>query len=406
MACYGLLAAAGHGVAMKDRADVLIYAIEAGRYGPARLPECLASAGLRVAVLCPDDNVLNCSDHVSVAFRLPASRAAPKLLEGLAAAVARCDPALVIPADEQAVALLHHAVWGGCHDVVDQRLRDLLLDSLAPVDRLSTMLFKHVTIELARAIGVNVPAGGIASTEADAIALADRLGYPVYVKRSFGWAGDGVAACADAQGVARGFAACSMPRPGQFKAWMREAFGRDWYPAVPEVDIQAAVAGKPAFYCALAWNGRMVGGFAGEALRTAGDNGPSTEVRLGPNRAMAQTCAAMIDVMECNGWIGFDFMVEADGTPVMIECNPRPVQVCHLGASIGVDLGAALAELLRGGDVPEVPLEATKTQDFVLFPYALDPARQRAGAIPDLPLGDEGLMRYGARLFAEQVQAA
>ena len=38
--------------------DILIFAIEAGRFGPARLPQSLAKAGLSVSALCAGDNIL------------------------------------------------------------------------------------------------------------------------------------------------------------------------------------------------------------------------------------------------------------------------------------------------------------------------------------------------------------
>jgi hypothetical protein len=82
--------------------------------------------------------------------------------------------------------------------------------------------------------------------------------------------------------VALAYARACRRSPAPYR-WARALAGRGWYPQGGPVDVQQALAGRPAFYCALAWQGRMVGGFAGEALATQGASGPSTAVRLGPH---------------------------------------------------------------------------------------------------------------------------
>ena len=378
--------------------DILIFAIEAGRYGPARLPQNLESVGLRVATLCPVDNVLAHTDHVQTAYHLPPTRNAARLARALTEVVAECQPRLVIPADEQAVVLLHGFIGGGCGAVIGADVRALLLRSLGPADRLAPMLFKSRTLALARSIGVRVPEGATVATAAQARAVAEGLPMPAYVKQSFGWAGQGVTRCDTPEAAAAAFIACHPP-VGRVKSAVRRLLGRDWYPDTSEVDVQAGVVGRPAMICALAWGGRMVGSFAGETLRTISATGPSTEVRIGPHPAMSEASGRMIAALGCTGWIGFDFMIEAaTGAPVLIECNPRPIQIGHLGYRIGVDLSAALAALLRGGAVPDVPLAARETLDILLFPHALDPMALRAGVLADMPMTDAGLMRYGAGL--------
>ncbi|HZV10650.1 MAG TPA: hypothetical protein VFF94_12880, partial [Novosphingobium sp.] len=179
-------------------ADVLIFAIEAGRYGPARLPQNLDAVGLKVATLCPEDNVLAQTDHAACHYRLPSSRSAPQLARALMAALTRSQARLVIPADEQTVVLLHHFIRGGCAKIIGVEGLAVLVRSLGRPDRLGAMLFKSQTLALARDLGLRVPPGGTAGFAGEALHIADQLGYPVYVKRSFGWSGLGVERCADA----------------------------------------------------------------------------------------------------------------------------------------------------------------------------------------------------------------
>ena len=387
------------------RADVLIFAIEAGRFGPARLPQNLEAVGVRVATLCPADNVLARTDHASRHFALPPTRSGPRMARALAGAIAEARPRLIVPADEQAVVLLQGFARGDCARVLGEAARLLIAGSLGPLDRLEAMLYKSATLALARETGVRVPEGQTVASAAEAQRAAADLGYPVYVKHSFGWAGQGVVLCEGPDAVAA--AVGEAAQPAGMKALVRRLLGRDWYPAQSPVDVQKAVAGRPAMYCALAWQGQMVGGFAGEALRTISATGPSCEVRIGPDAAMAEASARMIAALGCTGWIGFDFMVPDDGgAPVLLECNPRPIQVCHLGYRIGVDLSAALARLLAGEAPPAQPLAPTRSLDLVLFPYALDGAELREGVLGDIPATDPGLMAYGEGLMAQRMLAA
>ena len=80
---------------------ILIVAIEAGRWGPARLPHCLEAAGFRVAALCPRSNPLATTRYVDRLYRLCHSRSSVRLAKCIDDAVASWRPHLVVPADEQ-----------------------------------------------------------------------------------------------------------------------------------------------------------------------------------------------------------------------------------------------------------------------------------------------------------------
>ena len=67
--------------------DVLIVAIEQGRWGPARLPSALKDAGLSVAALCPAGNAVAATDYLDRRFKLPATRSSRSLAVALASAI-------------------------------------------------------------------------------------------------------------------------------------------------------------------------------------------------------------------------------------------------------------------------------------------------------------------------------
>ena len=384
--------------------DVLIVAIETGRWGPARLPHALKTAGLTVAALCPADNAIAATDFLDRHYALPASRSARPLAKALAAAIRDCRPALIVPADEQTVALLHSFVRKG-PGVLDAQALATIVRSLGRPAQFDAMLMKSDTLALARTLGIAVPAGGTVASADGAAALAAQIGFPVYLKSSFGWAGQGVTRCEDAAAL---HAACPAPpsRLGALKALARHWMGRDWYPNSPAVDVQGAIAGKPAMYCAVAWQGKMLAGFAGIPRETVSATGPSSVVWLGAHPAMAEATERMVAAMGATGFIGFDFMLDdATGAPLLLECNPRPIQVCHLGERIGADLMAPLAEALVGRIPPGPAIAPDREVEVALFPHAARRDDFGQDVLLDVPWDDRGLRDYAEPQKAEPQKA-
>lgn len=377
------------------RTDILIVAMEEGRWGPARLPGALARAGLSIAALCPDRNALAASDHVAHRFRLPPTRSSRGLFRAVSDAIESCRPRLVIPADEQVVALLHAFVRQGLERGGADATLDTVVKSLGRPEMLDAMLHKSATLDLARRLSVRVPESATVSSAGEAARAVRRIGYPLYVKTSFSWAGQGVILCQDAAALAT---ALRQPRSvwSAGKAVLRSWLGRDWYPGTPAVDIQKAIDGRPAMYCAVAWRGQMLAGFAGLPTATASPTGPSTSVRLCESPAMAAASARMIEAFGATGFLGFDFMIE-DGTEqvYLLECNPRPIQVCHLGPLIHCDLAQRLATELAACQGAGERWSARGDIEVMLMPGSLrgdgtgTDHRHR-----DIPWDDRGLLRF------------
>lgn len=376
-------------------ADILIVAMEEGRWGPARLPGALARAGLSVAALCPDHNALAASDHVAHRFRLPPTRSSRRLFRALSEAIESCRPRLVIPADEQVVALLHAFVRQRLQRGDANATLDTVIASLGRPEMLDAMLHKSATLDLARRLGVRIPEGATVSCAAEAARVAERIGYPVYVKTSFSWAGRGVTLCQDAAALAMASGQRRNVWPTG-KAVLRSWLGRDWYPGTPAVDVQKAIHGRPAMYCALAWRGQMLAGFAGLPTATASPTGPSTSVRLCESPAMAAASARMIEAFGATGFLGFDFMIEEETEQVyLLECNPRPIQVCHLGPLVHCDLAQRLATEMAAGRMACERWAARDDIEVMLMPGSLradgpdGDHRHR-----DIPWDDRGLLRF------------
>ncbi|WP_421853083.1 hypothetical protein [Novosphingobium sp.] len=374
--------------------DILIFSIEDGRYGPARFPQMLHEAGLSVAALCPSDHLLAQSAFLRALHALPASRNIRSIAAALVEAITDSPPKLIIPADEQAVIVLQALAGGRCKSLIGPYVRAIITASLGSPAGFDASLFKSDTMALARSLGIAVPEGRTVDRLEDAVLAANSLGYPVYLKQSFSWAGLGVSACADEAALSQAFRQ-ARPAMAQPKALVRKLFGRDWYPVGKPMDVQSGIAGKCAMYSGLAWRGQLVGGFSGIKVEPVFSNGPSKVVKLQANVQMEDVARKMVEAMGFTGFVSFDFMIPADtGEPLLIECNPRPVPVHHLGQHIGVDLAAALARLLSGKAPDDHVLAAIGELDVVLFPYALSEQKRDNGRMLDVPQSEPGLIRH------------
>ena len=89
----------------------------------------------------------------------------------------------------------------------------------------------------------------------------------------------------------------------------------------------------------------------------------------------------MGEVFGFTGYASADMFIVDDAEPVILEINPRPVPQLHLGASIGVDMGRAFADVLnkRWDGTPRL---ASKSRTVRLFPQSLILRRELEGRGP------------------------
>ena len=387
--------------------NALIVSFEDERWGAIRLVKALNERGLAVAALCPPNHAMTQTRFARRLYVLNDVKNGRRIETALSKAMRDWLPTLLIPGDERAVAFLHalmRRAESGAPTLLDERSLCVLADSLGDYEHYNALLMKSETVALARRLGLRTPMGGGASTAPEAVACAERAGFPVYVKQSFSWAGQGVVCCNGPEEVASAFKRMQARYKNPLFAMAKRLLHRDWYPTNSGVDVQKAIDGSPAFYAALAWKGEMLAGFAGAVLRTTSECGPSSVVRLGPHEEMAHMSSEMIAATGATGFVGFDFMIERETrNAFLLECNPRPVQCCHLGARIGVDLCQVLAEAMRGDVKPRPP--AVREETVALFPQAWRPGAEAFAGFDgfvDAPLDDQALLTRMTRYPSEK----
>ena len=376
---------------------VLMIAIENGRWGPARLPQSLTEAGFEVAVMCPPDNPIAYSSFVKKTFEVIELKSWRKFGRMLQRAMNDWKPDLIMPCDEPIVAMLHHLIRKGSNVLspLDRNNLKVLIGSIGTTDHLNSMLFKYNTRKTAESLGIDVPRSAFVTSAEDAVTQANFFGYPIYLKKSFSWAGQGVIDCANDQEVDAAYHKLDDSQP-QWRKFARKLLGRDWYPIETPIEVQSTARGVSVMYNVVAWHGKMLGGFLGSREQEVGKNGPSTIVKLSSNSACEASVRKMVAALGATGLYSFDFMwcKEAEKA-YLLECNPRPNQVNHLGKSIGIDICGLLAAAMAGEQAIE-NLDCI-TETFPLFPQEWFRSEESALNVLqslDVPQKDSGLLNF------------
>jgi formate-dependent phosphoribosylglycinamide formyltransferase (GAR transformylase) len=376
---------------------ILMIALETERWGPARLPEPMAEAGLQIATFCTEQNPLSQSSFVSRHFPLCSVKSWRTFAAALGKVLDEWKPDLVIACDEPVVVMLHHILK---HKRASLRYMsaqhyEKILNSIGYEKQLDAMVLKHNTRLLAESIGVKVPTAHRVETAEQAVQIADAMGYPVYLKKSFSWAGQGAISCNDADAVRAVFQSMHTHTPC-YKNFARCLMGRNWYPVKSAIEVQQQIAGDSVMYSVSALRGRVLAGFFANRATMLAANGPSTVVNISEHSACRHAAENMVAAMGASGFLAFDFIrcVKTDEV-YLLECNPRPNQICHLGRSQGVDLCGALSAALHGQPVPLATV--AKADNVPLFPQEWlrdEKAAWGQAKTLDIPLKDPKLFQF------------
>jgi hypothetical protein len=387
------------------RPRLLLIALE-NWYGVARLPSALKDAGFEVGLLSEPDCLAARSRYVDRHFPVCIDGLRRGWLQPVRDAVDAFAPDFVVPADERA-ACFAQFLASARRARMPPSVRAAMRRSLGAPAMFGHYGSRARMLALATEVGLACPDHAPVRGLTDALAFADRHGWPVFLKRDHTYSGQGVRLCADAADMADAYAALARADHSTWSlrgAWrqgcrlVRAALlGRDPL-AVPHgnagMSVEGGVPGQPAFHTAVALNGRWLAGVSAEveAFHPM-PTGPSTRVRLHHDAAMETAARRLVGALGYSGFCGLDFIRRADGTLVFLEFNQRPTPVTHLGTLITTDLCAALFEALAGRPVPR-PIP-TRQARVALFPqdWLRDPdAPDRGDLHADIPRNDKPLL--------------
>ena len=372
------------------------------------MPRSLARAGFEVSLLAPRGSLALHSRFVARASVLRDESTPMQWLLSLVAMIAEIEPALVVPCDEVAIRLLVELVrhpprnLGGDSGA---RITRLVRESLGNPDHYETSIDKTVLPSAARALGVPVPTYALAETVDEAVARADAIGYPVVLKRRYGFASQGVRILQRPDQLRE--AADVLLNPTQLDLGVRRA---------PTLLVQGFVEGPMLSQTMVAWDGVPLAGFARrrEIAFPAG-LGASAVVRVQKIPAIreftidrggirigeliARRVSSTLRLCRAFGMSGLfsvQFIEPSTGAPpVLLEINRRIVTFMHTDEYGGVDLCGALFQRLAG--LPQTlpfDMEDDANQVIVSFPreWLRDPESAWLRNHPsDVPWDDPGV---------------
>jgi hypothetical protein len=384
----------------KDSANeppaVLIVTMGTDYVAPARMPFELQRAGFRVAMLAPRESLAAHTAHCDLRGFFPSGAKLIEWLSILADWIGSVAPVMILPADDVTVRTLFQLALEpppGVPEATAAALKDAIVRSLGNPAGWIESVDKTLLFELARSQGLAVADGGIATTEDEAIAIAERLGYPTIIRTDYGSAGGGAARCLSAIDVR---AAIRGHRPPEA-----------WRPSGPtRFLVQRWVDGNVVTRASLAWQGREIAGVTRGRLATYGSAlGFASVVEYAGIPQVQAATARLFELFGIHGFVGTQFVVENETeTPYLVEINRRIVPTTHGARIVGIDLAQVLRTMIDGGtwggpqDLPPGP--GARLQLFPQEWYRDEASAWLRNLASDAPWHDPPLLEAMVRLHA------
>jgi predicted ATP-grasp superfamily ATP-dependent carboligase len=321
---------------------VLLVSTASRWLGTARMPRSLARAGFEVALLAPRGSLALHSRFVARASVLRDEATPMQWLMSLVAMINDVSPRVVVPCDEVAIRLLFELVRNPPQHLAGAQgaaIKHLVRQSLGNPDHYETSIDKTLLPVAAQALGVPVPPHAIVESVAHAAASADALGYPVVIKRRYGFASQGVAVVQRPDELRA--AADRVLSPVQLDLGVRRA---------PTLLVQKFIDGPMVSQTMVAWDGVPLAGFARQraVVFTAG-KGASAVVRVRKLPPIRDFTERMCRAFGMSGFFSVQYIRPVDDSaPLLLEINRRIVTFMHIDEFCGVDLCGALFQRLAG----------------------------------------------------------
>ena len=359
--------------------------------GTARMPRVLARAGFDVALLAPKDSLALKSRYVSRVAFLSATATSMEWLLALIHVVDRAAPDVLVPCDEMAVRLLFALALeapAGIDETLHARLTALIEASLGDPRFYAVSVDKTMLPPAAEALGVPVPPYAIVAGAEDALAHAERLRFPVVLKRRFGFAGQGVAVVSTPDELIA--AAQRLLRPDQLDLGGHQE---------QRLLVQKFIVGPYLSQALVARPGLPLASFGWERhVATSPIKGQTVVLRFVSSpetRAFSMTLCRGFGI---GGFFNVQFVVDQrTGVPYLLEINRRIVTHMHLGERVGRDLPAALMDELDGKPAEAAPpIDEDAGGRIVVFPreWLRDPLSRHLTELPvDVPWDEPELFR-------------
>src|SRR6185295_3828076 len=228
--------------------------------------------------------------------------------------------------------------------------------------------------KIARELGLQQPPNGTATSVAEALVIAERIGYPVLVRPSYVLGGRAMQIVYDPPSLSDYFATAarvSEERPVLIDRFLEDAF---------ECDVDAISDGS-----------RVVIGGIMQHIEEAGIHSGDSACVLPPYligaadlQSMREQTVALAKALGVVGLINVQYAIK-DGVVYVLEVNPRASRtIPFVSKAIGVPLASLAARVMLGESLADVGLTEEIIPTHVSVKEAVFPFNKFAGTDPVL----------------------
>ena len=221
---------------------------------------------------------------------------------------------------------------------------------------------------LCRDLGIEVPAWGMAGSQAEAIGVAEELGYPVLVRPSYVLGGRQMAVCYDAETVAASVPPASRILVDRFLE------------GALEIDVDALCDGEDTYVAAVMQHVEEAGVHSGDSSCALPPPGLDERV----SREIEEIVSTLAPALGVVGLVNVQLAV-LEGRVSVIEANPRASRTVPFASkAIGINLVEAACRLAAGALLDELALPRGRSFEQVSVKAAVFPFQRFPGSDPVL----------------------
>ena len=218
--------------------------------------------------------------------------------------------------------------------------------------------------------GIRCPEWGIADNAAEAVAIAERIGYPVLVRPSYVLGGRAMRVCYRAEQVVEAFAA------GPRGATLVDRF----LEGALEIDVDALCDGRDTYVAAVMEHVEEAGVHSGDSSCAL----PAPSLDTGTRDAVEELVSRLAPALGVVGLVNVQLAI-VDGEISVLEANPRASRTVPFASkATGVNLVEAACRLMAGATLSDLALAGGQSLQHVCVKAAVFPFARFPGSDPVL----------------------
>jgi carbamoyl-phosphate synthase large subunit len=222
---------------------------------------------------------------------------------------------------------------------------------------------------LLASLGIRCPEWGMAETAADAVEIAEAIGYPVLVRPSYVLGGRAMRVCYDADAV----------REALLATHARVLIDRFLENAI-EIDVDALADGDDCYIGAVMQHVEEAGVHSGDSACVL----PAPSLSAAQEKEISETVRAIAKGLGVVGLLNVQLAI-ADGDVFVLEANPRASRTVPFASkATGVNLVRAACRLAAGANLRELELPPERPPAQVSVKAAVLPFHRFPGSDPVL----------------------